>query len=412
MVCGRVGFLRLPRHLSQIHKMGGDEYCALFPGSILEVPSAGTPKCASCGVPVEGYSPRAANVKCEECRTTPTYRKKGAGDPKLVTCCLCGLSRKRLGEHLENKHSLTPAEYTTAYPGALVGVPGTRARSEGCKEKMRATAKIRWASPGEREAQSTRLKESAPWKGKHLGPRHRGAISLGGTGVPHTLTSEQRRQRGMRGKQVLGVVRQQPGHSESLSQGQKSRRLHDPLVGFSNPETRRKSLTSRIKNGTLAPQGSGRGICGFRVGIPHYCRSTLEANFARVLTHFKVRYNYEPKVFKLASGSIYIPDFYLLDPIPELGVPAGWVELKGWRKADGTVTSQAKIGAFVQEYGSPIVVIAERDPLWVRIQSEVGTVISLWERPGRNLRTHPRIFGPSAFLPIPTQVEHASEAST
>jgi hypothetical protein len=148
------------------------------------------------------------------------------------------------------------------------------------------------------------------------------------------------------------------------------------------------------------------------VGIPHYCRSTLEANFARVLTHFKVRYNYEPKVFKLASGSIYIPDFYLLDPIPELGVPAGWVELKGWRKADGTVTSQAKIGAFVQEYGSPIVVIAERDPLWVRIQSEVGTVISLWERPGRNLRTHPRIFGPSAFLPIPTQVEHASEAST
>jgi len=164
------------------------------------------------------------------------------------------------------------------------------------------------------------------------------------------------------------------------------------MIGMRDPETRRKSLESRIRNGTLAPQGGGRGICGFRAGIPHYCRSTFEANFARVLLHLAVPYNYEPKLFHLSDGSYYTPDFYLLAHHPD-GIPAGWVELKGWRHEDGTVATQAKIDAFVRETGQPVTILSMRDPLWEALSSRYSSVIDRWETPGRNLKTHPHIFG-------------------
>lgn len=40
------------------------------------------PKCIVCGVELEGYSPRAANVKCGQCRKTPAIRQKSKSPVK------------------------------------------------------------------------------------------------------------------------------------------------------------------------------------------------------------------------------------------------------------------------------------------------------------------------------------------
>lgn len=409
LVCNRSGFLRLQRHLNQIHKMSAAIYCNTFPGASLEILSTRKPTCLTCGVVVEGYNPRAANVKCDACRITPPSCKIGTEDPSLVTCQICGLSRRRLGKHLEKKHSTTPADYKTLYPNSLIEVPGTRARSDSCRAKMTVAAKARWTDPDERAAQSVRLKKSAPWKGKHMTLEHRAAISLGGTDIRHTLTSEQKKQQGIRGKRSLEAIRLRPGHSDRLAEAGKRRykraKETGVKIGFYDPEIRRKSLATRTKNGTLAPQGSGRGICGFRQGISHYCRSTLEANFSRVLLHFGIHYRYEPNVFKLSSGTSYTPDFFLLESLSKYSLPMGWIELKGWRKPDGSVATQAKIDTFVKDYGTSILVLAEKDPLWIKITSEVKPLIPLWETPNRNLRSHPQVFG----LPAIPSIESVSK---
>lgn len=320
---------------------------------------------------------------------------------ETVKCELCGTEKRRLDAHLRVVHHLTPGEYRVSFPNAVLEVPGSRRRSEECRVKMSFAAKLRWASPQARVEQSERLKVSAPWTGKNLSEEHRLAISKGGKGKQHSLTEADRSSRGVKGRKTLAENLLRPEHSNLLSTAQKRRAEREgPIFGMRDPKRRSKSLDSRINNGTLMPPNSGRGICGFRVGIPHYCRSTLEANFARVLAHFGVRYNYEPKLFHLSDGTLYTPDFLLSDSIQKYGLGPGWVELKGWRKVDGTVASQTKIDCFVKDFGKPILVLAERDPLWIQISSEVGPLLPLWERPNRNLRSHPEVFGLPAFRPI------------
>jgi hypothetical protein len=120
------------------------------------------------------------------------------------------------------------------------------------------------------------------------------------------------------------------------------------------------------------------------------------------LSHFSIAYNYEPHLFKLSNGTFYTPDFFLLQSLALYNIPAGWVELKGWRKEDGRVPSQEKIDLFVKEFGRPVFVLAEQDELWRKISDEVGFRIPLWERPRRNLRTHPQVFGLPVFPPMPS----------
>lgn len=143
----------------------------------------------------------------------------------------------------------------------------------------------------------------------------------------------------------------------------------------------------------MIPPGGGRGITGFRKGIKHYCRSTLEVNFARVLIHEAVPYEYEPKVFMLPEGARWTPDFHLLAPLGDL-IPAGWVELKGWQHADGTLPGTAgdKIVAFEKLTGLKVSVVVQDSDLWRKIET-VYSHLLLWERPGRNLKTHPDVFG-------------------
>lgn len=315
-------------------------------------------------------------------------------DPESsVVCAICGIQRRRLLAHIKTAHQLTRDEYRTLHPKSLLDAPGSRTKTPETRAKMAEKAKLRWSTAEARAEQSKKLvKAAAAWRGKPLSPEHRRAISQGGLGVPHDVSPENRKKRGDRGRKLLEEIRLRPGHSERLSQAGRERARRNPDSGFGNPATRRKSYASRIRNGTLNPQGTGRGICGFRAGIPHYCRSTLEANFARILLHLGVAYNYEPKMFRLPTTGHYTPDFYLVDPLPDGLLSSGWVELKGWRLKDGTVPTQAKVEEFTRVTGSPLQVICARDPLWVTLQDRYSGIIPGWETPTRNLRTHPQMF--------------------
>ena len=407
-VCSRNGFKRLTRHLSQVHGLSKEEVLARWPNIQLEIQPNRVPVCSVCGDPVIGASPRAAYVKCEGC--TPS------DDREKVRCEICGVERRRLGAHLKSAHNMTPAQYQALLPGALVEVPGTRERSKECREKQSATATRRWKNPEEREAQSERLQESAPWKGKNLSPEHRQAISEGCSGVSPNLSAEEieRRTRQLHQgyKDTLADLIEGPRIRKKFSEGVQRRIARGEQVGMMNPESQRKSYESRVRNGTLIPPNSGRGISGFRRGLNHYTRSTLEANFARVLLAMGVPYLYEPRVFKLTlvDGKVchYTPDFYLEKPL-KLGervvVEAGWVELKGWRHKDGSLpgNAQEKLDA-LQEHvrtlepessdwpGLNVSVLVSSDPEWTAIRAMCRPICP-WERQGFNLRTHPEVFG-------------------
>ena len=251
------------------------------------------------------------------------------------------------------------------------------------KAKMSESAKRRWAIEGEKEAQSKRLKEIAPWKGKTLSESHRQAISEGGRGVSHYISEGSRQGFVERGRKALEKVRSQSDYSAKLSSAVKRRRERGEVFGLEDPAVREKSIKTRIANGTLASQGSGRGICGFREGISHYCRSTLEANFARVLIELGVTYEYEPEVVRLSTGAIYIPDFLIHTGIPQYGIPKGYVETKGWSYPDGTTSSHEKIKAFERDRGVQVFVLVQKSELWKEIESNFKPRIPLWETSSR-----------------------------
>lgn len=392
--CHRSGFTRLTRHFSQIHGLSRDEVVARYPGLMLEEVVQREVRCVSCHDIVEGYSGRAANVKCDRCRATAIKHKKVKGDSdSIVACRICGVARKRLDLHVQAEHGIDVKAYAARFPDAPTFVRGQKRTAE-TRAKQAAAAKRRWASPAERAAQSERLKESAPWKGKRLSEEHKAAISKGGTGVKHVLSDEDKAARGARGRANLVWIRGRSGYKGKLSVGVARRIARGEMLGFMRPEVQAKSLATRILNGTLVPNGAGRGICGFRQGLSHYCRSTLEANFARILLLEGIPYEHEPRMFVLPSGRHYTPDFRLTRPLGGL-VPAGWVELKGWRKKDGTLPDgvEEKAQGFEAATGERVFVLTMRDPVWKVLEAEYAPRIPLWETQTRNLRTHPEVFG-------------------
>lgn len=343
-------------------------------------------KCVVCSIPVEGYSPTACNVKCIRCRKTEPRRQKFPGPVEgKVVCAFCGKARKRLHQHLRGTHGVTPEEYLLAHPSALVEIP-RKGHSKETRRKQADAASLRWQSEEERAAQSKRLQESNPWGGKKLSSEHREAISKGGAGVPRFISAARKKELGDQGRAVLIRERQKAGYRSRLSAGTRRRAAREGATfGFRDRATWEKGYQTRIANGTLPSRNAGRGITGFREGIAHYCRSTLEANFVRILLLEEIFYEYEPKLFKLASGKHYTPDFLLHSPLKS--IPSGWVELKGWRHKDGRLPNgtEEKLQAFKDCTGEDIFVLTMHDPLWVALEQE--------ETPKRNLRTHPDLFG-------------------
>ena len=359
--------------------------------NINSLKDVGVPKCVDCGSEVAVAAKQARYVKCEGCRKIPKD-EYGKDSETRVACRICGLLRRTLYAHIKTAHGMTLADYRKQYPGVPLGTLKSRKRSTEGKAKQSAAATLRWASEEERAKQSARLKEKAPWKGKKLSPEHREAIGAGGRGVLHNLSDERRVELGEQGRRVLAENLERPDHREKLSQGQLRRVQRGVKIGFQLPGVWEKAHEAKIRNGNLQAPNAGRGITGFRKGLQHYCRSTLEANFARILLLEGIPYEYEPQVFKLPGGGRWTPDFRLLQ---SLGViPAGWVELKGWRKKDGTLPGKAteKIQAFEAMTGEAVFVLCQCDPLW-KMLVEVYRGKVTWERPGRNIKTHPDLFG-------------------
>ena len=193
------------------------------------------------------------------------------------------------------------------------------------------------------------------------------------------------------------MVRARPGFSAKLSASLKARHARSTF-GLRDPATHGKAMATLIKNGV--PKGAGRGIGGFRKDLPHYTRSMLEANFARLLRLLDVPYEYEPKCFKLPDGQgHYTPDFHLALALMEgnrVIIPAGWVELKGWRTKEGDLPAgtQEKVDALRALLpGEAVTVIVQSDDLWRRLEQKYAPLIGLWETPRRNLRTDSGAFG-------------------
>jgi hypothetical protein len=244
------------------------------------------------------------------------------------------------------------------------------------------------------------MKESAPWKGKSLSEEHKQAISEGGSGVSHNLTGEERIRRGIQGRRVLSDNLQNPEVQAKIAASNRRRAREEPLFGLKNPETRRKSLASRIRNGTLIPPGAGRGICGHRKDLPHYTRSTTEANFSRILIASGVLYSYEPKTFLVTlqgRKTYYTPDFFLEASLLLGGqelLKRGWVEIKGWRHKDGSLPggAQNKLGALQAQVSEPVQVLTCSDPEWKALRDYWKPRLAMWETQRRNFRTSPDLF--------------------
>jgi len=122
-------------------------------------------------------------------------------------------------------------------------------------------------------------------------------------------------------------------------------RTYEDLYGPERAKKYREQLSQRMKGknnhmfGRKAPHRKG----GFRQDLGHYVRSNWEADFARVLIHLGLEYQYEPTTFsiKLRDGTPahYTPDFYVEKQNT-------YYEIKGWMHD----LDREKLDAFSAQY--------------------------------------------------------------
>lgn len=118
-------------------------------------------------------------------------------------------------------------------------------------------------------------------------------------------------------------------------------------------------------SGELIPNSDS--VQGYYKNIPHFIRSTWEANFALILVYLNRDYRYESKSFKIEDGLRYLPDFY--DVKRNL-----FYEIKGSWRGD----SQEKMKKFVQQYPYVKVHVIDRKK-YIRIYKFFAKKIRLVE---------------------------------
>lgn len=128
-------------------------------------------------------------------------------------------------------------------------------------------------------------------------------------------------------------------------------------------EKLRQSGLRSYQNGRQVPHGKN----GYRKDLGHNCRSTWEANFARVLKYLEIKYEYEPERFNLGNMT-YLPDFHL----PDLDI---WVEVKGYDNP----LSQLKRKVVKKLYGINLRVLNKRK--YIILTQTYENIISYWEIP-------------------------------
>lgn len=103
----------------------------------------------------------------------------------------------------------------------------------------------------------------------------------------------------------------------------------EDYYGTEEANERKKKLSLRFsgKGNPMFGRPSPHRRGGHREDLGHYVRSTWEADFARILKHHKLEYEYEPRTFELRrqNGEIvhYTPDFFV--PVQNT-----FYEIKGW----------------------------------------------------------------------------------
>ncbi len=155
-----------------------------------------------------------------------------------------------------------------------------------------------------------------------------------------------------------------------------------------NDDFRERWLLSRAKRDKTNPI---HPCAKFRPDIGHYCRSTWEANYARILNLLGFTYRYEPVRWVICDGrrKMYRPDFYI-EKINQ------YVEIKGMNPAFGTDGIE-RFSMFRQQ--NPNVNIILIDPWhYKQLQLRYAHQIPLWETPKRNIKTHPEIYGANSTV--------------
>lgn len=88
-------------------------------------------------------------------------------------------------------------------------------------------------------------------------------------------------------------------------------------------------------------------------------RSIFETDFANHLDRLNIKWEYEPKLFKLSNGVNYKPDFYL----PELKM---WVEIKGVIGINNKQISKI----FAQDNATTLLLLSYNEAYWYSYDSE------------------------------------------
>jgi hypothetical protein len=122
-----------------------------------------------------------------------------------------------------------------------------------------------------------------------------------------------------------------------------------------------KAFAKRLLKNKIFSRGKG----GFRQDLGFYCRSTWEANFARILKYQNKEFLYESKTFFLNDILSYTPDFYCENV---------WYEIKGYMDNN----SKLKLDLFSKLYPDEKICIIELKEYNI-LKQDFKHLIPLWE---------------------------------
>lgn len=184
----------------------------------------------------------------------------------------------------------------------------------------------------------------------------------------HSSRTKEKIRKSLKGrKPPKAAVRAAIAANTGRKHTKKTRRLmsenHANFLGKNNPMYGKKLTKKQLKarstrTKSLWKQGiydhvklGNLGKPGFRKDLGHFCRSTWEANFARILIYRKIKYEYEPHRIDCGKLGSYLPDFWLIDK-------SILIEIKGWENKDSV---QIKKRWYLRnKYGLRVIVIRKR----------------------------------------------------
>lgn len=195
----------------------------------------------------------------------------------MLTCMICGKVTTQINHAHLKSHGMTSAEYKEMFPGAKMRIMSEKQKQQ--KREMFINMN---------QSEEFRQKNSEILTGKPKSENHKEALR-------EAKANEDKKHRA----KVNGDNRRGKKHTK-------------------------ETIETIAKNSALQKHPFS-GKAGIRVDLGHNCRSTWEANFARILKLLDVKYQYEKTVWlKRDDGTdlLYMPDFYL----PEYD---SYVEIKG-----------------------------------------------------------------------------------